>query len=332
MKKISKAFIIILAVMAIFSSQFNVLPVNVSSPFAVVAQAAKAKTRLNKTKLSLYQGKKYTLKMLDKNGKTIDATKVTWKTANKKIATVSKKGVVTAKKPGKVKITATYKKKSYTSTITVKSTVAVNKKSLTFEPGETSKKSVTVTFKESGTIIWDIVKGDDLITCKWAKDWNNDKTKLYITPTGNDYGTAKVKIYSEEHPDRYVYVNVTVKSPYSLTILNDFPCYISNYESQDYYDKGEKESTVKINKVNYELLYGDSIVITIDFQAYNSYYDEGYYYITYRVLDEDGYVVEFDRVMSERLFIGDKSREEIYLWNLPEGNYTIEFLDHYANA
>lgn len=332
MKKICKVFLALVAVLAIFSSQFSALPINTGSPFAVVAQAATAKIRLNKTKLSLYQGKKYTLKLLDKNGKTINATKVTWKTANKKTATVSNKGVVTAKKVGKVKITATYKNKSYTSVVTVKSTVAVNKKSLTFEPGETSKKAVTVTFKEDGSVCWEIVKGSDLISCKWAKEWKNDTTKLYITPTGNDYGSAKVKVYSDEHPDRYVYINVTVKSPYSLTVLNDLPCCVSNYETRDYYDKGEQKSTVKINKVNWELKYGDSILITIDFQAYSSYYDEGYYYITYRVLDEDGYVVEFDRVMSERMYVGDKSREEIYLWDLPEGNYTIEFLDHYANA
>ena len=68
----------------------------------------------------------------------------------------------------------------------------------------------------------------------------------------------------------------------------------------------------------------------VEFEAYDSYYDEGYYHIKYRVLDEDGYVVEFDSVMSERMFIGDKAKEEIIVYGLEKGDYTIEFLDHYA--
>lgn len=40
---------------------------------------------------------------------TANNRKVTWKSSNKKIATVNSKGVVTAKKKGTVKITATAK-------------------------------------------------------------------------------------------------------------------------------------------------------------------------------------------------------------------------------
>lgn len=47
------------------------------------------------------------------------AKKVKWKSSNKKIATVSKKGVVTGKKGGTCKITATVKKKKYTTKIFV---------------------------------------------------------------------------------------------------------------------------------------------------------------------------------------------------------------------
>ena len=46
--------------------------------------------------------------------------KVTYKTSNKKVATVSNKGVITAKKKGSAKITVKSGKKSYTVTVKVK--------------------------------------------------------------------------------------------------------------------------------------------------------------------------------------------------------------------
>lgn len=332
MKRVKKFFIILMIiVMTMSSSPINIATqLNAKEPFSVVAQAAKAKTHLNKTKKSIYIGKKYTLKLLDKKGKTITATKVKWKSSNKKIASVNKNGVVTGKKAGKAKITATYKGKKYVATITVKSTVSVNKTKLTFSADSTERKAVTVTFKESGSIMWDIVDGEDLIDCEWDRNWNGNTIKLYITPSGDDFGNARVKIYSEDRPERCAYVDVEIKSPYTLTVKNKLPCYVSFYESDDYYDEGHEKSTVKINKVNYEVTSSGYMTIVVEFEAYDSYYDEGYYHIKYRVLDEDGYVVEFDSVMSERMFIGDKAKEEIIVYGLEKGDYTIEFLDHYA--
>ena len=46
--------------------------------------------------------------------------KITYKTSNKAIATVSNKGVITAKKPGKVKITVQAGTKKFVVTVTVK--------------------------------------------------------------------------------------------------------------------------------------------------------------------------------------------------------------------
>lgn len=75
------------------------------------SEAATQKTKsitLNAKSKSLTVGKTYQLKV--KQVKPSKASKsVTWKSSNKKIATVSKKGKVTAKKPGTVKITATSK-------------------------------------------------------------------------------------------------------------------------------------------------------------------------------------------------------------------------------
>lgn len=50
---------------------------------------------------------------------SVKAEEVSWKSSAKKVAAVSKTGRVTAKSEGVAKITATYKKKAYTCTVTV---------------------------------------------------------------------------------------------------------------------------------------------------------------------------------------------------------------------
>lgn len=73
--------------------------------------------KLSKTKLTVTVGNKHTLKMSGTD------QKVSWKSSNTSIATVNSKGVITAKKTGTAKITATVLKKSYTCNLTVKKPV-----------------------------------------------------------------------------------------------------------------------------------------------------------------------------------------------------------------
>lgn len=84
-------------------------------------QAAKKKMKLNKTKATLYVGKKLTLKV--KNTKK----KVKWSSSKKAVASVTKKGVVKAKKKGKTVITAKIGKKKLKCKITVKQKVVKKK-------------------------------------------------------------------------------------------------------------------------------------------------------------------------------------------------------------
>ena len=74
-----------------------------------------AKIKLNKTKLTLTQGKKYRLKI--KGTKK----KVKWSSTKKSVATVNKEGVVTAEKKGTAYIKAKVGKKTYKCKVTVKS-------------------------------------------------------------------------------------------------------------------------------------------------------------------------------------------------------------------
>lgn len=74
---------------------------------------AKAKVKLNKTSISLQKGKTYTLKVKGTKKKP------KWSSNKKSIATVSKKGKVTAKKAGNAVITAKIGKKKYTCKVKV---------------------------------------------------------------------------------------------------------------------------------------------------------------------------------------------------------------------
>lgn len=88
---------------------------------AQIPVAPKAKTKkvkLNLTKVSLLQGATVQLKLLNKK-----AGAVKWYSKNKKKATVTKKGKVTAKKTGSVIVYAKYKKKQYKCKVTVKAPV-----------------------------------------------------------------------------------------------------------------------------------------------------------------------------------------------------------------
>ena len=101
----------------------------------VNVQAA-SKVKINKTSTTIYVGKTETLK--------ISGTKKTvkWKTSNKKVATVSGKGKVTAKKAGTTTITAKVSGKSYKCKVTIKNP-SLNKSKATLEKGKTITLKLT---------------------------------------------------------------------------------------------------------------------------------------------------------------------------------------------
>ena len=115
MTKLKKALTILL----VFIMILTISPIQ--------ANAAK-KVKLNKSKLSLYVGKSYTLKL--KNIKN----KIKWKSSKKSVATVSSKGKVKAKKKGSCKITAKVGKKKYVCKVTVKKKISSSTSISTTEP------------------------------------------------------------------------------------------------------------------------------------------------------------------------------------------------------
>ena len=82
------------------------------------SQKTTRKIKLNRRKLTLKKGKSFRLKVTLTPADSQD--KITYKTSNKKIATVSKTGKIKAKKKGKVKITVISGKKKAICTVKVK--------------------------------------------------------------------------------------------------------------------------------------------------------------------------------------------------------------------
>lgn len=78
-------------------------------PTAAKSKSAPQKLFLNREKIQLYVGE--SKKMAVQKAKPANASiKVTWKSKNKRVANVSERGMITAKKPGRTIITAVSKK------------------------------------------------------------------------------------------------------------------------------------------------------------------------------------------------------------------------------
>ena len=138
MKKLFK----ILFVSTLILTGINTIPVNGNQGLITTVEAASVK--LNAKSKTLYKGKTTTLKV--KGTKK----KVKWSSSNKKIATVSSKGKVTAKKVGKCTITAKVNGKKYKCKIIVKKakSIKLNKTSIALDKGWVTALKVTGTTKK----------------------------------------------------------------------------------------------------------------------------------------------------------------------------------------
>lgn len=108
-------------------------------------QPAQAKTRLNKTKLTISVGQKVTLKVKGSR------KKAKWSSSNKKVATVNQKGKVRAKQAGKTTIMAKIGKKKYRCKITVISIIIPTDEELIEKTTEATTEKMTQTSTEKTT-------------------------------------------------------------------------------------------------------------------------------------------------------------------------------------
>lgn len=171
---------------------------------------ASSKGKISKSSETIYVGQNTTLKVTGASGK------VTWSTSNKKVATVSKSGVVTGKKAGKATITAKAGSKKFTCKVTVK---------------KLSSKYATVNGKlvkvgKDVTISWTIKSPKPVqnISVKYYYDYKN----LEIDGVIDDFYSPwvineEIPEYNEDGKTCHLMhlVGVDPKDPYSMAAL---PC------------------------------------------------------------------------------------------------------------
>ena len=236
-------------------------------PLAPAKEAAAAKKmKLSKTKLSLKVGK--TKKLTVKNKKK--KAKVTWSTSKKKVATVSKKGVVKAKKAGKATITAKVKYKKKTTKLKCK--VTVTKKT---QPKTTAKPTTRPTAKPTAQP-----------TAKpTAKPTAGPTAKPTATPGSGVTEPAKAKKWDAETMGGFYIAGIRFEDD-SLT-------YSMDYGNTIYLDLGSRYMDVKaavpdLTKCSFEVYAGRKSyteVQTGDIQWKNA---NGGYYVFTLYIDVDG--------------------------------------------
>ena len=115
------------------------MPVGMNNPFTAQASAA-----LSKTRATIYNGKTLQLKV------TGTTKTVRWSSSDNKVAKVSQKGLVTAKKVGSATITAKVGGRKLNCKVTVKSPLKADALKLNLDVGAT--KYVTLTYKLNGKL------------------------------------------------------------------------------------------------------------------------------------------------------------------------------------
>lgn len=122
-------------------------------------------------------------------------------------------------------------------------------------------------------------------------------------------------------------------SVYNLPLMDmdidipELPLTVTEY---DYYDAPEK--TIQINKVDVEYDYGCELSVTFTLLDHKDGSNvEDYCEFSYRITDDDGLVVTSGNIFSNKIRVGDTTKEEIYAYDLELGkHYTLEFSDYHS--
>lgn len=196
--KNAKKFAFIIIIMAMMFS--------LAMPISVNAQ-----TKSSNKSITLNVGKTYTLKV------TGTKQKVTWSSSNKKVATVSAKGKITAKKRGYCKITAKYGKKKLIYKVTVKQpvkSIVLKQNKAKLMIGEKLKLNATVSPLNANNK-----------KVKWISSNNNIATVSQSgVVTAKTVGSVVIKVQAIDGSKKYASCTITVekKENVSYKITNKY--------------------------------------------------------------------------------------------------------------
>lgn len=165
-----------------------------------IPMQADAAVKLNATKKTLYVGEQTTLKV------TGTKSKIKWSTSNKKVATVTQKGKVTAKSEGSATIKAKAGKKTLSCKITVKSK---------FSASEATKK-ISCTLQDTGKGVVAILKNNNKVTV-------NVSAKMAYYSGGQMIDTASDDSYAlESGKECALFFHAPYDSNYNKVSYDDY--------------------------------------------------------------------------------------------------------------
>lgn len=221
--------------------------VMVLSVFAPTGQIVKAAS-LNKTSIKVAKGAKEQLKITGKS------KKVTWKSANKSIATVDSKGYVKGIKKGSTKIYATVSGKKYTCAVKVESP-SISSKSKTLTVGS------SITLKLNGN------------TQKIS--WSSSNSKVAsVTSSGKVKGVAAGKATITAKVDNKKFTcTVTVKKKSAKSELDDIlsavkKAYGDDYKPQSSLSKDALSEIVGLKSNLYDAVIAEVPMITVNVDTF----------------------------------------------------------------
>ena len=268
---------------------------------ATKTRKVKVTAKVSKSKITVVQGNK--IKLAVYNGKKkLSTTTAKYKSSKKAVATVSKKGVVTAKKAGKAVITINYKKKSAKITVTVKKKVVP--KSINLD-----KKSVTLNIKDTYKLKATIKPSNATDkTIKWLS------SDISVAAISNGVISAKKEgtttITAETANGKTAVCTVTVKAAASPT-MSETPS--SEKPSSEAPSSGQEQNgnIITVNDIQFDISEAPSVMNIFGGNDKNS--------VLAGVLQSDKYMI-----VKPLVTISEKD----VTWKINNGNNQICVLNH----
>ena len=250
MRKINKLLTLILTMVMILTITYQPIEASAKSTKPVVKTSQTVISKGTKTNVKVTYNKKNV------------TNKAKFKSSNKKIATVSKKGVVTGKKAGTAYITATYKGKTSKKVKITVAEIRLNKTSLKLTAGKTAtltakynKKKVKPTFKSSNPNVTSVnkngkitakKKGTATITATYKKSKVSCKVTVSKAETGCASGHAwDAGVITKEPTD----TESGVKT-YTCTRCGETKAENGHYEKKKVKDAWDEEKLIDVNICN----------------------------------------------------------------------------------
>lgn len=161
---------------------------------------AEAAVKISATKKTMYVGDTMTLKV------TGTKAKVKWSSSNKNVASVTKKGKVSAKQSGTATITAKVKKKTLKCKVTVKAKFSASE----------ATKNISCTFRDTGKGVVAILKNNNKIAVSL-------EAKMAYYSGGKIIGTTSNYNYAfESGSECALFFDAPLDGDYNYVKYNDF--------------------------------------------------------------------------------------------------------------